>query len=244
MEEKPPDGGSLEVVFGTHDPKTNLPNQYGLEILGAQWIAWVAAKHNRTFLTVAADLNKLKEVNDRYGHHSGDIYIALGASALGELLRTPCVLARNGGDEFSALCCPWEGAGSISVEAYEDALLRRFVYTNMEIRYQLNRDLGADNEWMERLCIGFSVGCVRWEKGMDIKELLREADTAMYHQKETVNNQIREEASERLTPEQQQSLNEARRYREEARRCQEMARKYMRQAFPDLDPERLFAGSI
>lgn len=50
-----------------------------------------------------ADINKLKTVNDYYGHEEGDYYIKVCAQALKELNIPGAVLMRYGGDEFVLL---------------------------------------------------------------------------------------------------------------------------------------------
>lgn len=52
---------------------------------------------------IVGDLNKLKNINDKYGHFMGDKYIKLTAEAINESLRSEDLVARVGGDEFAVI---------------------------------------------------------------------------------------------------------------------------------------------
>ncbi len=52
---------------------------------------------------IIGDLNKLKIINDNYGHLIGDRYLKLTAEAIKESLRTEDLVARVGGDEFAVI---------------------------------------------------------------------------------------------------------------------------------------------
>jgi diguanylate cyclase (GGDEF)-like protein len=56
-----------------------------------------------TFGIIYIDLDDFKQVNDRYGHHVGDIYLQQAASRMKLQLRPADILARLGGDEFAVL---------------------------------------------------------------------------------------------------------------------------------------------
>ena len=55
------------------------------------------------FGLIYIDLDKFKLVNDRYGHHVGDMYLREAASRMKRQLRPGDILARLGGDEFAVL---------------------------------------------------------------------------------------------------------------------------------------------
>jgi diguanylate cyclase (GGDEF)-like protein len=50
------------------------------------------------------DLDNLKQINDAYGHETGDRTLKLVASSLKGEMRAQEVLARSGGDEFIVIC--------------------------------------------------------------------------------------------------------------------------------------------
>jgi len=55
------------------------------------------------FGLIYIDLDQFKQVNDRYGHHVGDLYLQETANRMKRQLRPHDKLARLGGDEFAAL---------------------------------------------------------------------------------------------------------------------------------------------
>ena len=53
---------------------------------------------------ILCDLDRLKDINDRYGHAVGDQVLKATADVLRERVRASDVAARLGGDEFGVLC--------------------------------------------------------------------------------------------------------------------------------------------
>jgi len=86
-----------------HDALTGLPNRTLLEEL----LDRAVARARRSHLVAAvlfADLDGFKAVNDRHGHHVGDLLLGAVAARLTGVLRPGDTLARLGGDEFAVLC--------------------------------------------------------------------------------------------------------------------------------------------
>ena len=59
-----------------------------------------AGTGDTTYAVVMIDLDDLKEVNDTYGHESGDQYIISAAEILKKIVGESGLTARHGGDEF------------------------------------------------------------------------------------------------------------------------------------------------
>ena len=92
----------------SHDSLTRLPNRRRFEemIEGAL----VSARHGSAVHTIAfIDLDRFKQVNDSFGHETGDRLLRDVAHRMGLNVRGNDILARLGGDEFALLlheCTP------------------------------------------------------------------------------------------------------------------------------------------
>jgi diguanylate cyclase (GGDEF)-like protein len=84
------------------DDLTRLHNRRGFFTLAER--QWTLAERQRTGLSlVFADLDGLKEINDRYGHQEGDRALMTTARLLLEVCREADIAARLGGDEFGLM---------------------------------------------------------------------------------------------------------------------------------------------
>lgn len=61
------------------------------------------ARHSTPSAVLFIDMDRLKDINDRYGHHVGDEALIHAAWVLRENIRTGDIAARIGGDEFGLL---------------------------------------------------------------------------------------------------------------------------------------------
>jgi diguanylate cyclase (GGDEF)-like protein len=90
------------VEHAYHDSLTGLPNRR----LGRDRLSSAANRAERTKSNMAVlwiDLNRFKQINDRYGHPVGDVVLQKTAQRLSSRLRASDTLARMGGDEFMAI---------------------------------------------------------------------------------------------------------------------------------------------
>ena len=85
------------------DELTGLLNRRGFSTLAEQQMRTAARTRNRLWL-LFADIDGLKEINDRLGHEAGDRALCEVAELLrGGLFREADLVARLGGDEFAIL---------------------------------------------------------------------------------------------------------------------------------------------
>ncbi len=114
------------------------------------------------------DLDRFKEVNDTFGHQSGDQLLTEVASHLSRALRTNDTAARLGGDEFAVLAPT--GAGQLGALALAQKAID-----------QVQR---AHNVAGTEVDVDASIGIALYpQHGTDVDALLRCADIAMYESK-------------------------------------------------------------
>ncbi len=155
-----------------HDALTELPNRVLLHDRIGQAIAQ-ARRNDRVAALLVVDLDRFKNVNDSLGHQVGDGLLRTAAERLGACVRGADTVARMGGDEFVVVLTDLkraEDAGPIAQKIL--GVLPRPV--NIE---------GHD------LRVTTSIGiCAYPHDGEDVETLLRNADAAMYHAKQTGRN--------------------------------------------------------
>lgn len=146
-----------------HDNLTGLANRlYFNEQLAARVAkANVEDKHCVLFV----DLDRFKEVNDTFGHPTGDKVISMAASRMSELLPSS-VVARIGGDEFTLLL--------------DQQAVEQVGQVADDIVKCLKRPFDIDGA---HIVIGASVGVALSQGRCDPVELTRQADIALYHAK-------------------------------------------------------------
>lgn len=93
---------SLLEKMSIEDEMTGLYNRRGFMAMAEQQVKYL--KRQKTpFFIVYADLDGLKAINDRWGHGDGDVAIKAAAEVLKKTLRDSDIVARMGGDEFTAI---------------------------------------------------------------------------------------------------------------------------------------------
>ncbi|WP_369054272.1 putative bifunctional diguanylate cyclase/phosphodiesterase [Kineococcus terrestris] len=144
------------------DDLTGVPNRRAL----VQRLEDLDAREGAALLV--ADVDRFKEVNDRWGHERGDELLRLVVAAAGEALPRRGLLARLGGDEFAVLLPGLDDAAAVAVaRRVREAVLARVAVAGA--RY----DVASG--------VGLSVGVATAGPGpLDADDLLRRADAAMY----------------------------------------------------------------
>ncbi len=84
------------------DPLTGLYNRRGLEEFGEK-LKQEAEKNGAPITVICADVDRLKPINDVFGHEAGDNAILQTAFAIRENMPESAVCSRTGGDEFSII---------------------------------------------------------------------------------------------------------------------------------------------
>ncbi len=151
-----------------HDPLTELPNRALLAEHVAQALERARADAGYRFAVLYLDLDDFKLVNDSLGHGAGDLLLVEVAARLRRALRPADLVARMGGDEFTAVL--------------EDVTsLADVQQAGRRIRRSLDAPLVIDGrELRVTASIGAALATGSYANADD---LLRDADLAMYHAK-------------------------------------------------------------
>ncbi|MET0028170.1 MAG: EAL domain-containing protein [Candidatus Thiodiazotropha sp.] len=122
------------------------------------------------------DLDNFKIINDSLGHEVGDFVLSEAAWRIQDTLRSDDIVCRLGGDEFTVII---KGV----MEKRELAKIAKAII----------REFAKPIDCRDReLRIGASIGIVKYpEDGHDEKELIKNADTAMYAAKHAGKNAFR-----------------------------------------------------
>lgn len=164
--------------LSNYDPLTNLPNRHSLNEHIKLAIHESAGRQNSVALVVV-DLDHFKHINDGLGHPIGDRLLAAIAKRLSGTLSQhyDVVLARLSGDDFVVLlknCRHSEEVSSV-VKAIAESFQQPF-------------DVGIGRP----LFITASMGIALFpEHGVEVNQLLSNADIAMYQAKRSGRNQIK-----------------------------------------------------
>ncbi len=104
-----------------HDPLTGLPNRTLFS--DRMMVARARLRRGGTIGILFCDLDGFKDINDLYGHETGDRVLAEGAGRMSSVVRPSDTIARLGGDEFAILCEGIDERGAIAVaDRISDAL--------------------------------------------------------------------------------------------------------------------------
>jgi diguanylate cyclase (GGDEF)-like protein len=155
-----------------HDVLTDLPNRLLLNDRLAQAIAQ-AHRQGRQLAVMFMDLDRFKHINDSLGHAVGDQLLQSVAQRLVGCVRHSDTVSRQGGDEFVLLLSNMEHAEDAALAAQK--MLTALVPPHHIDQHDLH--------------IGVSIGISIYpDDGEDGQTLLKNADTAMYHAKESGRN--------------------------------------------------------
>ena len=158
-----------------HDPLTSLPNRTLFQDRLEQALGR-AERSEQMVALMFLDLDRFKTINDSLGHIIGDRLLQSVAERLSHCVRDTDTICRQGGDEFLIVLS--DLADEDVPARIADKILRR-----------LSEPFEIDGH---ELGTSFSIGIAVYPgDGRDSDVLMKNADTAMYHAKESGRNTYR-----------------------------------------------------
>ena len=148
-----------------------LTGLYNLRMFNEVWQREHAAceRDRGVYALLMIDMDKLKDINDAFGHDAGNSAITLVAQCLQRSIRNTDHAARFGGDEFAVLL---PGATPEIAEAVVKRVRHNVFKTTLDLRSRMIR-------------CSVSIGVVNYPRdSRDSREILSIADRNMYRDKE------------------------------------------------------------
>jgi|GEM_PF-931738 len=149
------------------DPLTGLYNRRGFFTLAPRELKR-AERSAKGLLLFSADVDGLKEINDRFGHEEGDRALAASAKILTQTFRGSDIISRIGGDEFAVLVTDTD-------ESLMEKMLLRL--------YRLINNLNSRKTARYKLAISIGHAFCGPKKPVTLDELIFQADQRMCRMK-------------------------------------------------------------
>lgn len=155
--------------YSMHDPLTGLYNRRHFNNM-LEYEIGRSERHEHEFALLLLDLDDFKDVNDSYGHPTGDSVLVRVAEILRGHIRKGDLATRIGGDEFAIMLMETGTEGAVSVAEKLGAALRATSFESPNGK---------------RFHITTSIGVVVYPRDARTEhDLLAGVDIAMYRAKE------------------------------------------------------------
>jgi len=130
-----------------------------------------------SFAVLVVDLDHFKTINDRYGHSAGDQALKSFSMRISKALRPRDVVGRIGGDEFAIFLPNSDLETAQSIAERLRARIAKYPLAREGVKLPLTASFGLKM-------------CAADRKHPKLKDLLQEADNALYRAKQAGRNQV------------------------------------------------------
>jgi len=165
------------IADSLYDPLTGIYNRRAIERAFARVIIERKSWENPRVSVLLMDLDRFKQINDRYGHDTGDIALASFARQVAGMIRNNDSLGRYGGEEF-LLILPQ--TGHKEAVGLAERIRRQIEETTITIP-------GKDLKLQTTVSIGCATGT---SFASNVDDIVKRADEAMYQAKEQGRNRV------------------------------------------------------
>jgi polar amino acid transport system substrate-binding protein len=153
------------------DPLTGINNRGYFFNQGNKYFS-IAIRNKTPLHLMMLDLDLFKDINDKYGHHIGDIVLQKFTQGINNTLRSSDLFGRIGGEEFSILLQDTSTEGA--------KLFAERIRENIE-----TMQISSANKIIK---VTVSIGVVSMKNEDNLHELLNKADMALYEAKSSGRN--------------------------------------------------------
>jgi len=161
--------------LATYDSLTSLFNRHTF-ISSLQSLLNLRKLAQSELAILYIDIDHFKKINDSFGHDIGDKVIISFANVLRNSVRKTDIISRFGGEEF--------------VIALPDTNLQESLIVSEKIRQNTMNNLIYIDSQIIQYTVSIGVAIANNKNNAEIKELLKNADTALYQAKGTGRNKI------------------------------------------------------
>ena len=155
------------------DSLTGVPNRRALMDYGERALALRGDRH---LALLMIDVDHFKRINDNHGHPAGDEVLRQISRLLEKRLRGGDLLGRYGGEEFCVVAPDTNGEGALKLAE--------------SLRATLASEVLVTEYGKMSVTVSIGIALSTTEAGRDMKDLLAEADVALYSAKKGGRNRV------------------------------------------------------
>lgn len=161
------------IEMATTDSLTGLSNRQAFEILMQQALA-ESRRSGKAITAVMGDLDHFKDINDSYGHMTGDRVLQEIAAVLRSRLRDSDIICRWGGEEFLLI--------------FKECDINDAVKVAEDLRTSVSACFARSDISPRKVTISLGVAEYLVDESLD--DLLARADQALYHAKNSGRDRV------------------------------------------------------